>query len=223
MESSLEVARENILAAVKSDCDDDDEPPAASSGDGTSNPKVEVVGDKGYHKGALLVRLEESGFRPYIPPREQVGKRRWNDKDPKLVRAVLNNRRRSARAKAKAYHRRRGELVERTFAHARETGAHRRTRLRGLENMSKRYVIQAAALNLGLILRTQLGWATPRGLADAAVAFFAMLWTIARAHINFEPPRRPPQQAAGEVGATTALAERTSSYSAQERLFSPGS
>ena len=137
---------------------------------------MEVVGDKGYHKGALLVSLEDNGFRPYIPERKQHGRRRWKDKDPRLVKAVMNNRARSGRAEAKAYHRLRGELVERTFAHVCETGAHRRTRLRGLKNMSKRYAIQAAAANLGLVFRTMFGWGTPRQMANKAVAATFLLW-----------------------------------------------
>src|SRR5712672_3969683 len=38
---------------------------------------VEVVGDKGYHSGAALVRMKESGVRTYIPEKRQAGKRHW--------------------------------------------------------------------------------------------------------------------------------------------------
>ena len=44
--------------------------------------------------------------------------------------------------------RRRGELVERTFAHAYETGALRRLHVRGKQNVQKRLLLQAAAYNL---------------------------------------------------------------------------
>jgi len=43
----------------------------------------------------------------------------------------------------------RGERVERSFAHLYETGAMRRTRLRGHSNILKRLLIHAGAFNLG--------------------------------------------------------------------------
>ena len=46
--------------------------------------------------------------------------------------------------------RRRGELVERTFAHAYETGALRRLYVRGKQNVQKRLLLQAVAWNLAL-------------------------------------------------------------------------
>jgi len=71
------------------------------------------------------------------------------------------------RNKGKRLQRKRGELIERTFAHICETGAARRTRLRGIDNVSKRYLMQAAAANLGLVMRTLFGRGTPRGLAES--------------------------------------------------------
>jgi hypothetical protein len=56
--------------------------------------------------------------------------------------------------------RRRGELVERSFAHCYETGGMRRTHLRGHENILKRQLIHVGAFNLSLILRQLLGNAT---------------------------------------------------------------
>jgi hypothetical protein len=53
--------------------------------------------------------------------------------------------------------RRRGELVERSFAHCYETGAMRRTHLRGHENILKRQLVHVGAFNLSLILRKVLG------------------------------------------------------------------
>jgi transposase len=42
--------------------------------------------------------------------------------------------------------------VERSFAHTCGSGNQRRTWLRGLENVQKRYLLTAAARNLGLIM-----------------------------------------------------------------------
>jgi hypothetical protein len=60
--------------------------------------------------------------------------------------------------------RRRGELVERSFAHCYDTGGMRRTHLREHPNILKRLLIHAAGFNLSLILRKLLGFGTARGL-----------------------------------------------------------
>jgi len=62
--------------------------------------------------------------------------------------------------------RRRGELVERSFAHCYETGGMRRTHLRGHENILKRQLVHVGAFNLSLILRQLLGAGTPRQWKD---------------------------------------------------------
>lgn len=71
------------------------------------------------------------------------------------------------RKKGKGLQRKRGELLERTFAHICETGAARHTRLRGRDNVSKRYLLQAGAANLGLVMRSLFGRGTPRGMAES--------------------------------------------------------
>jgi transposase len=127
-----------------------------------------VVADKGYHKAVVLRRLKEKGYRTYIPERRQAGRRRWTDKGGRDTAVAFHeNRARVKRKKGKALQRKRGELLERTFAHICETGGARRTRLRGRENVSKRYLLQASAANLGLVMRSLFGRGTPRGLAEA--------------------------------------------------------
>jgi hypothetical protein len=54
--------------------------------------------------------------------------------------------------------------VERSFAHVCETGGGRRSWLRGLVKVTKRYVVQVAAHNLGLLMRKLLGIGKPRRL-----------------------------------------------------------
>ena len=80
------------------------------------------------------------------------------------------------RKKGKALQRKRGELLERTFAHVCETGGARRTRLRGRENVSKRYLLQASAANLGLVMRSLFECGTPRGLAESACRHLRAAW-----------------------------------------------
>lgn len=165
MEAAVEAARGD---------DDQDQPPAGGKGPSAScdekeTQPLEVVADKGYHSAPVLRSLEERDCRTYVPERKQKASRRWAEKEngAALRRAFHNNRKRSRGEKAKALHRARGELLERTFAHICETGGARRTRLRGRANVAKRYVIQAAAANLGLLIRTLLRCGTPRGLANA--------------------------------------------------------
>lgn len=87
-----------------------------------------------------------------------------------LARAFHDNRKRVGRKKGKTLLKLRGELIERTFALACETGAHRRSRLRGRDNARKRFIAHAAALNLRLVIRTLFGHGTPREMAAAIAA-----------------------------------------------------
>jgi len=69
--------------------------------------------------------------------------------------------------------RKRGELVERSFAHCYETGGMRRTYLRTHDNILKRLLIHAAGFNLSLILRQSLGFGTARSLQGVAARLCA--------------------------------------------------
>jgi hypothetical protein len=57
--------------------------------------------------------------------------------------------------------------VERSFALSKLSGNLGRMTIRGLENVTKRYLIHAAAYNLGLVMRAIFGQGTPKGMADA--------------------------------------------------------
>lgn len=133
----------------------------------------EVVADKGYHSGACLTRLIGMGVRTYIPAPKQP-RRNWQGK-PEQQAAVYANRRRVEGKRGKAMLQRRGELVERPFAHQYESGAMRRLHVRDRDNVAKRVLLQAAAYNLALILRTMTGAGTPRGLADLKRKLFSTL------------------------------------------------
>jgi len=176
---SLETARQNVDAArAESTSDDDDSPPPAAS-TGEARQTIEVVADKGYHKVELLLDLRSAGYRTYIPMPDQKGQRQFTDKGGMLGReAFHDNRKRVRRNKGKRLLRLRGERIERTFALACETGAHRRVRLRGRDNVRKRYLAHLAALNLGLVMRTLFGHGTPRQAADAVLVVVAALWNV---------------------------------------------
>ena len=122
----------------------------------------ELVADKGYHSNETVTALENVGMRSYISEPER-GRRKWQGKEA-AKQAVYANRRRIRGARGRALHRKRCELVERTFAHCLETGGMRRVYLRGREKIEKRYLVHVAAFNLGLLMRTMIGIGTPRGL-----------------------------------------------------------
>jgi transposase len=121
----------------------------------------ELVTDKGYHSGAVVKRVKSYEVRSYIPEKQQKGRRNWQGKAEEQ-QAVYQNRRRVRDEYGKSLLRRRGELVERSFAHCYETGGMRRTHLRGHQNILKRQLIHVGAFNLSLILRKLMGAGTPR-------------------------------------------------------------
>jgi transposase len=169
---TLADAEENLrgvrdVGTEENEDDDSDRTVGNTPSGEAADVQREVVADKGYNKAVLLRQLKEEGYRTYIPERRQVGKRQWADKGGReTAAAVYDNRARVKRKKGRGLQRKRGELLERTFAHICETGGARRTRLRGRENVSKRYLLQASAANLGLVMRSLFGRGTPRGLAE---------------------------------------------------------
>jgi transposase len=141
---------------------------------------AEVVADKGYHANATLELTADLDMRTYIPEPKQKNERVWTDKPDEVKRAVYNNRRRMARAKGKRLGRLRSERVERSFAHVCDTGGSRRSWIRKLEEVTKRYRIAAAAHNLARIMRLLFGIGKPRVLqAPADLAWLAQLAMLA--------------------------------------------
>ena len=125
------------------------------------NGVEEVVADKGYHSAKVVREMQAAGVRSYIPEKRQIGRRKWEGRAAEQ-KAVYDNRRRVQGSYGKSLLRRRGELIERSFAHCYETGGMRRTHLRRHKNILKRQLIHVAAFNLSLILRQMMGAGTPR-------------------------------------------------------------
>ena len=162
----------------------------------------EAVADKGYHSNQSLDDLEEMEIRSYIAEPKR-GRRDWKDK-PDAQRHVYGNRRRISGNHGKGLMRQRGELVERSFAHTYETGAMRRTHLRGHENISKRQLIHIGGFNLGLVMRKLIGIGKPRRLQGLFGSIFEWIlatwitlaailsqWTIALAENSDHHSIRP--------------------------------
>jgi transposase len=122
----------------------------------------EAVMDKGYHAVDTLVDCEQRGIRTYIPERRASGRRNWKHKPAGSEHAFRGNRRRIRGPRNAGLQRRRSEFAERTFAHACESGGGRRSHLRGLYDVGKRWLGQLAARNLGVIIRSVTGVGTPR-------------------------------------------------------------
>src|SRR5438045_1170272 len=112
----------------------------------------EVVADKGYHSNEVAVGLSELGVRTYIAEPDR-GRRNWEGKQA-ANEAVYGNRRRVRGERGKRMQRQRGEKIERNFAHQFDTGGMDRLYVRGIENVHKKLLIQAAACNLALLMRS---------------------------------------------------------------------
>jgi transposase len=141
---------------------------------------AEMVADKGYHSNQSLEDLQAVGVRAHISEPKR-GRRHWRNKPVARV-AVYANRRRIRGTRGLRLLRRRGEYLERSFAHTYETGGMRRTHLRGHRNILKRAVIHAGGFNLGLIMRRLIGVGTPRGLQGRVAALIAILPSLIRPH-----------------------------------------
>lgn len=134
----------------------------------------DAVADKGYHGAETLAACEARGIRTYIPERRDRGRRRWTDKPVAWQDAFYGNRRRVRGARSPALQRRRSEMVERTFAHGCGSARGRRTHLRGLYDVGKRWLAHFAGRNLGVMIRELHGFGTPRSLQRAGEAAAAL-------------------------------------------------
>jgi transposase len=158
---TLAEAGENVAALIESEAEKQPEEKPRVNPNGIE----EMVADKGYHSGETLAKLQGAGVRTYISEKKQNGRRHWEGKADQC-RATYGNRRRIQGERGKGLLRKRGELIERSFAHCYETGAMRRVYLRGRENILKRVLIHVGAFNLGLLLRSLVGAGTPRELKN---------------------------------------------------------
>ena len=142
-------------------------------------PFEEIIADKGYHSNQSMVDLEAVGIRSYIAEPAR-GRRDWSE-EPEAQAPVYGNRRRIRGRRGRRLMRRRGELVERAFAHTYDTGGMRRTHLRGHTNMLKRILIHVSGFNLGLVMRQLIGLGTPRGLQGRLAVILGTLWVLIHA------------------------------------------
>ena len=145
----------------------------------TEDDPCALAADKGYHAREQLKALEGGVWKTRIAePEPAKGYLRWHG-DQAARTAVYANRTRLKSGIGRETMRRRGEMVERSFAHILDRGGMRRAWLRGRENIHKRYLVHVAGFNLGVLMRALHGQGTPREAADARVAFMFVLRTDA--------------------------------------------
>ena len=139
----------------------------------------EVVADKGYHSNGTVGDLREMEICSYISEPDR-GRRHWEG-NAGCQAAVYANRRRIRGERGKRLMRKRGELIERSFAHGYETGGMRRLHLRHRENIYKRLLVHMGGFNLSLVMRQVMGMGKPRrwqGLFLSIFAIISALWSV---------------------------------------------
>lgn len=161
----------------------------------TSEDRCDLVADKGYHSRDVLKRLDGDVWKSRISePAAPHGYLRWHG-DAAAQKAVYANRSRLKSAVGRKAMRKRGEMVERSFAHVLDRGGMHRAWLRGRENLHKRYLIHVAGFNLGVLMRALFGCGTPREAAGASQAFLFVVQNQSALILTFVA------EAAGETGA----------------------
>jgi len=165
---------EGTLAAAEQNLDDATER-AGDESKRTHEPE-EVVADKGYHSKMVMLALQLAGLRSYIAE-PQRKRQHWEGQTAERD-AVYSNRRRKNGSRGRGLMRLRGEIIERTFAHAFETGGMRRIHLRHHENIAKRLLVHIAGFNLGLLMRKRFGVGKPRCLQGHSAALWAAFMAL---------------------------------------------
>jgi len=146
----------------------------------TKDPEVlpeTLTADKGYFSLEEVGRLQALSIKPVISDPHRAQRRL--DKLSSAQRQSLARVQRSVSSKyGKKLLRRRGQHIERSFAHLLDAGGMRRATLRGLKNLNKRHQIAAACYNLSQLLRRLYGVGTPKQWRA-----FLRLWMIAHANL----------------------------------------
>ena len=145
----------------------------------------EVVADKGYHSNEVVLGLVEIEVRTYIAEPDR-GPRNWNGKAAEKA-AVYSNRRRIQGDRGKSLQRQRGERIERNFAHQFDTGGLDRLYVRGKGNVHKKFLIQAAACNLALLMRSRYGSGKPRAAHDGVIDVILTILAVIKAVADVFP------------------------------------
>ena len=135
-----------------------------------------ATADKGYFETTEIKALQAEGIKTVIS--DPVVNRRIDKLENQDLRAVKAARRSVKSNYGKALLKRRGMHLERAFAHILDCGGMRRTTLRGLENLNKRFKLAAAFYNLSQLMRKLFGIGTPRQWEAGVAGGFGLILSI---------------------------------------------
>jgi len=134
-----------------------------------------LTADEGYFGVEEICGLQAERVRTIIG--DPHASKRRKDKQDATVRQVLSKARRAVKsASGKALLRKRGEHIERSFAHVLDQGGLRRTTLRGQANLIKRQLAAALTYDLSLLMRRLTGHGTPKQWLAAAAKAVSRVW-----------------------------------------------
>lgn len=136
-----------------------------------------ITSDEGYFSVEEVCALQSKGIRTVIGDPHAT---HWcKKKQCKVTRQTLSKACRAVKSKSgKALLRKRGEHLERSFAHVLAHGVMRRATLRGTENLTKRLTVAATVYDLSLLMRKLCGVGTPQQWV--AKAHFCIWWLLKR-------------------------------------------
>jgi transposase len=138
-----------------------------------------ATADKGYYAVAQLQELQHEQIKTVIC--DPVSNRRMDKLEPAQQRAVKAAGRSTRSKYGKELLSKRGQHIERAFAHILDCGGMRRATLRGLHNLQKRFKLAAAFYNLSQLMRKLVGVGTPKqceAMGRAAFGAFLRGWVL---------------------------------------------
>jgi transposase len=133
---------------------------AARSQDRNELTVETTTADKGYYAVGQLQELQQEQIKTVIC--DPISNRRLDKLEPEEQRAVKAARRSTRSQYGKELLSKRGQHIERAFAHILDCGGMRRATLRGLQNLQKRFKLAAAFYNLSQLMRRLCGVGTPK-------------------------------------------------------------
>lgn len=138
-----------------------------------------LTADEGYFAIGEICCLQGEKIRTIVGD-PHAAKRRKEKQDGTVRQVLMKARRAVKSASGKALLKKRGQHVERSFAHVLDQGGLRRATLRGEGNLTKRHLAAVLAYDLSLLMRHLTGHGTPKQwLAAAGAVFWELLEAIA--------------------------------------------
>jgi transposase len=133
----------------------------AARGQDRNKMTVETTtADKGYYAVGQLQELQREQIKTVIC--DPINNRRLDKLESDEQRAVKAAKRSTGSQYGKELLSKRGQHIERAFAHILDCGGMRRATLRGLQNLQKRFKLAAAFYNLSQLMRKLCGVGTPK-------------------------------------------------------------